>query len=87
MPQLTDTQIQTAREYLERVEAVGPGYNRRYMDKGLLFAFSAAKEGDFTMPIERENKVLGIPTQKFVEYCLTKKKWISQLGIHGFPVD
>jgi hypothetical protein len=73
VPKLTDSQIQTAKEYLERVESISPTYNKGMIDGGLLFGLSVAKRGGLALPIEHENNVIVVPSQKFVEYCAMKK--------------
>ncbi|MFC1732294.1 hypothetical protein ACFL6I_18475 [candidate division KSB1 bacterium] len=73
VPKLTDTQISTAREYLERVESISPTYNKGMIEGGFLFGLSVAKRGNFALPIEHDNKVIIVPSQDFVEYCAMQK--------------
>ncbi len=69
VPKLTDTQIQTARGYLESVEKISPDYNRGMIQGGVLFGLSVAKRSGFALPTEFENKVIVVPSQEFVRYC------------------
>jgi hypothetical protein len=73
VPQLTDTSIQTAREYLERVENISPTYNRGMIEGGILFGLSVAKGGGLALPIEHDNKVIVVPSQRFLEYAAQQK--------------
>jgi len=74
VPRLTDTRIQTAREYLESVEKISPKYNQGMIEGGVIFGLSVAKRGRFALPTEYENNVIVIPSQEFVEYCEAIKK-------------
>jgi hypothetical protein len=73
VPKLTDTLIKTAKEYLERVSSIGSNYNANHMDKGVLFGIARAKQHDFVLPVEVDNKLIIIPSQTFVEYCAERK--------------
>ena len=73
VPHLTDTPIKTAREYLERVESISPQCNKGMMDGGILFGMAVAKRGGLALPIERDNKVVVVPSQAFAEYVAQKK--------------
>lgn len=73
VPQLTDTQIATAKEYLERVEVISPRYNKGMIEGGILFGMSVAKRGGLALPVEHDNKVIVVPSQSFVEYIAQQK--------------
>ncbi len=73
VPRLTDTSTSTAKEYLERVDQMDSSYNIGKINAGILFGLYMAKKGGFVLPIGYDNKVIVVPTQKFVEYCAKKK--------------
>ena len=79
---LTDTKIETANEYITNVgeissyygRFVGPGCMFNMMDKGTIFALSVAKRGGFVELTTFDNKVVVLPTPKFIEYCISQNK-------------
>ena len=73
VPQLTDTSIRTAREYLKEVNNVNltPRFGR--IDEGVLFGLAVAEKGKLVLPIEYDNKVIVAPSQAFVEYVAQRK--------------
>ncbi|MBP7708280.1 hypothetical protein KA107_01230 [Candidatus Pacearchaeota archaeon] len=73
VPYLTDTSIDTAKEYLKRVESISPSYNVGKIEGGILFGISVAKRGGFALPVEHDNKVVIIPSQAYLEYAAQQK--------------
>lgn len=66
--QLTDTPIKTAVEYLERVDNINPNYNKGKIHGGNLFGLAVAKRSGFALPIVYDEKLIALPSQRFVEF-------------------
>ncbi len=73
VPYLADTQIATAKEYLDRIESINLRYNEGKIDGGILFGVAIAKRGGLALPIEHGNKVVVVPSQSFIEYVAQQK--------------
>ncbi len=63
---LTDTSIQTAKEYLQSIEGAS---DFGKVHAGILFGLKVAKYGGLALPTEFENKVIVVPSQRFLEYA------------------
>lgn len=66
--------IETAEDYLKAVDAISPDYNRGMMEGGVLFGLAVAKRGKFILPTKHETRVIAIPSQRFIEYVIEKRK-------------
>jgi len=71
---LTDTQIKSAEEYLKTIAETRRTYNKGMIDGGVIFGINVAQRGKFVLPTKLENKVIVLPSQEFVEYCIQKQK-------------
>ncbi|MCK4729834.1 MAG: hypothetical protein KAT28_00800 [Candidatus Aenigmarchaeota archaeon] len=71
---LTDPRIKTAEEYLEQVKTISPDYGRGMISKGNIYGISVAKKGGFVELNSLDNKVIVLPTQSFVEYCISRNE-------------
>jgi len=69
---LKDTDIRTAAEYIEEIGNIDESHGQYMMDKGILWGIAHASRGKFAIPIQYENKVIVIPSQEFVEFCIEK---------------
>lgn len=72
VPNLTNTSIQTANEYLQEIAKKTPESNRGMVEGGLLFGLAMAKRDQLALPIEYDNKVIVLPSQEFVRYIAQK---------------
>ena len=70
VPQLTDSSIKTAGEYLERIQRAN---NFGKVNAGILFGLKVAINGGFALPTEYESRVIAVPSQSFVEYIVQRK--------------
>lgn len=70
VPHLIDVSIQTGKEYLQRIDGVS---NFGKVQAGILFGLKVAKNGGFALPTEYENKVIVVPSQRFIEYVAQQK--------------
>ncbi|MBI2583559.1 MAG: hypothetical protein HYW25_02735 [Candidatus Aenigmarchaeota archaeon] len=70
---LTDTDIRTAEEYLERVRTISPDYGRGMIDRGMIYGIARAQSGGLVIPARVGNSVIVIPHQNFVEFCMSRR--------------
>jgi len=74
---LPDTKIKTAAEYLRRVNAIRPDYDKRTSeDVGMIFGIAVAERNNFVKALDFKDEVIVLPTQEFVEYCQPKKRLV-----------
>ena len=62
-----------AEEYLKTIAETRRTYNKGMIDGGVIFGISVAQRGRFVLPTKLENKVIVLPSQEFVEYCIQKQ--------------
>lgn len=67
---LRDTEIKTAREYIQSIEESD---DLGKIHAGILFGLKVAKNGQFASVTEYEGKIISIPSQSFVEYVAEQR--------------
>ena len=72
VPYLTDTSIKTSKGYLTAIAEISDSHRFGKIDGGMICGISLAQKSGFVKAISYKQKVIVLPMQSFLDYCMEK---------------